>query len=112
MNMRPADFHANGGIEEILSPTGVLKKLSDADRCRAGTPLRAFDVSVYNGDVRACLKNNEDHPIFSSRWADTQHVVMIVLDEIELAARIRTLFPTEQGFVIENIVERQASEIA
>ncbi|SDE46976.1 hypothetical protein [Kordiimonas lacus] len=111
MNMQPADLYANGDLEEILSPTGVLKKLSAAERYRSGTPLRAFDVSVFNGEVRACMKNNEDHPIFSSRWADTQHVVMIVMDEIELAARIRTLFPTAQGFVIENIVECHASEV-
>jgi|GEM_PF-604282 len=111
MNMQPADFQTHGEIEEILSPTGVLKKLSDAERYRSDTLLRAFDVSVFNGDVRACLKNNEDHPIYSARWADTQHVVMIVMDEIELATRIRTLFPTGQGFVIENIVEHPTSEV-
>lgn len=70
-------------------------------------PLRAFEVSIFNRDVRACLKDNEDHPVYSERWCDPQKTILLARDEVDLASKVRAHFPVEAGFVVENIVERR-----
>ncbi len=70
-------------------------------------PLRRFEVSVFNKDVRACLKDNEDHPVYSERWCDAQKTILLARDEADLATKVRAHFPVEAGFVVENIIERR-----
>ncbi len=67
---------------------------------------RTFEISVFNKDVRADLKDNRDHPIYSDRWCNAQRQLLTVCDEIELAKKLSELFPVKQGFVIEAIVEK------
>lgn len=89
-----------------------VRTLNAAEMIRGNSTLRAFEVSVFNQDVRACLKDNEDHPIYSERWCETQHAILLVRNEIDLAQKVAALFPVGLGFVIENIVERHRPDVA
>lgn len=109
MNMQP---QKNFTSIAALAPSGVLKELSDIERRRNHSCFRAFEVCVFNKDVRACLKDNQDHPFFSERWSDLQHTIILARDEIELADKMRELFPAADGFVIENIIERRLPDVA
>lgn len=97
--------------EGQVSIACLLQQLPEADRGSQSSAFRAFEVCVYNSDVRACLKRNEDHPHYSERWSDPQHTILLVKNEIELALRLRDLFPRDEGFVIEDLIERQLREV-
>ena len=111
MNMQstdPADLEVR---KSAMSSAGVLRELSNESRKRHAGRFRAFEVCVFNRDVLASLKNNEDHPFYSERWGDAQHTIVLVHDEIDLALKLRELFPAKEGFVIESIVERRVAEV-
>lgn len=68
--------------------------------------MRVFEVCVYNRAVQVALKNNEDHAHYNERWCDSQHMIILARDEIELGDKLRGLYPADLGFVIEDVIER------
>lgn len=78
-------------------------ELLAAEKAACRTLPKAFEITLYNAEVRAALKDNRDHPVFNERWAECQHIVVQADNEIALAAKLKQLYPAEGGFVIEDI---------
>ena len=68
------------------------------------TGRRAFEVAIYNQDVRALVKANLSHAFFDDQWADVKLHDVIARDEGEARALIAKRFPPEDGFVIKGMV--------
>jgi hypothetical protein len=96
--------------DQLLNAAG-LYTLTDDTSSREHNRFHAFDVCVYNSAVRGCLKANEEHPLYNDRWADPQHVIVLVKDEAALAQRLCQMFPVADGFVIQNIHERRLPDV-
>ena len=67
------------------------------------TGSQAFEVAIYNQDVRALVKANRSHCHFDDRWADVKLHDVIARDEGEARALIAVRFPPEDGFVIKGM---------
>ncbi|NVJ99431.1 MAG: hypothetical protein HWE25_14860 [Alphaproteobacteria bacterium] len=111
MNMQPAKAKAFKVRESDISSAGVLRELSEAERRRTAGRFRAFEVCVFNQDVLESLKNNEEHPFYNERWCEAQNTIVLAYDEIELALKLRELFPAKEGFVIKSIIERRLPDV-
>ena len=61
----------------------------------------AFEVLVYNSDVRALVKENRSHALFDDGWASARRRDVIAADEGEARRRAAERYPPEEGFVIE-----------
>ena len=64
---------------------------------------KAFEVALYNKEVRAMVKENQSHSYFDDYWADVQKRDVVARDEAEARLLIAERFPPEDGFVIENL---------
>ncbi|MDP7652241.1 MAG: hypothetical protein QGF38_11120 [Rhodospirillales bacterium] len=67
------------------------------------TGSRAFEVAIYNQDVRALVKANRSHSYFDDQWADIKLQDVIARNEGEARALIAERFPPEDGFVVKEI---------
>ena len=63
----------------------------------------AFDVAIYNKDVRALVKENRHHLFFDDQWADVHVQDVAARDEQEARSLIAERFPPEDGFVIDGL---------
>ena len=63
----------------------------------------AFEVFLYNREVRAAVKDNRSHELFGDHWADVQ--IQDVMAESEDQARrlISDRYPPELGFVVQQL---------
>jgi hypothetical protein len=66
---------------------------------------KVYEVSVYNKDVRALVKQNQRHCYFADQWADTQVRDVVARDESEARTLIAERFPIEDGFVVEDVCQ-------
>jgi hypothetical protein len=64
---------------------------------------KVFEVSIYNKDVRALVKENQSHGYFDDHWADLHVHNVVASDEIEARALIAERFPPTDGFVVEDV---------
>ena len=64
---------------------------------------QVFEVSVYNREVRSLVKENQSHHYFDDQWADIQIRDVIAHDEIEAWKLIAERFPSDDGFIIEEV---------
>jgi hypothetical protein len=64
---------------------------------------QAFEVALYNKDVRSLVKDNQSHDFFDDQWADTHFHDVIAKDENEARQLIAERFPEADGFVIEKV---------
>ncbi|MCP5374461.1 MAG: hypothetical protein H6907_22220 [Hyphomicrobiales bacterium] len=62
-----------------------------------------FEVSLFNKDVRALVKENRSHTFYEDRWADTQVHDISAEDEREARRLMAERFSPEEGFVIERV---------
>ena len=67
------------------------------------TGSRAFEVAIYNQDVRALVKANRSHSYFDDQWADIKLQDVIARNEGEARALIAERFPPEDGFVVKEM---------
>jgi hypothetical protein len=67
------------------------------------TGSRAFEVAIYNQDVRALVKANRSHSYFDDQWADVKIQDVIARNEGEARALIAERFPPEDGFVVKKM---------
>ncbi len=63
----------------------------------------AYEVVVYNRDVRALVKDNQSHDVFGDHWADTQIHDVMAESEDQALLLILHRYPPEQGFVIQKV---------
>ena len=64
---------------------------------------RVFEVSIYNREVRAMVKENRHHDHFDDHWADAQVRDIVAKTEDEARNLIARRYPPDEGFVIETI---------
>ncbi len=64
---------------------------------------KAFEVAIYNKEVRAMVKENQSHSYFDDYWADIQLRDVIARNEAEARRLIAERFPPEDGFVIQDL---------
>ena len=64
-----------------------------------------YEVSIYNKEVRALIKENQHHDFFGDQWADINISNVTARDEGEAVAIISRYFPAKDGFVIEQVLE-------
>jgi len=62
-----------------------------------------FEVSIYNKEVRAMVKENRSHYFFDDQWADSQVRDIVAHNEKEARTLIAERFPPDDGFVIESV---------
>ena len=63
----------------------------------------AYEVRIYNREVRAAVKVNESHFLFGDHWADLQFQDVYAQSETEARKLISMRYPPEQGFVVEEL---------
>lgn len=66
---------------------------------------KVFEVSIYNKEVRAMVKENRSHCFFDDQWADLQIRDIYANDEVEARVLIGERFPPDDGFVIERVYQ-------
>jgi hypothetical protein len=64
---------------------------------------RPFEVTLYNRDVRALVKDNEQHREISDVWAEARIAVIEARDAAEARAIALKRYPPERGFVISGV---------
>lgn len=62
-----------------------------------------YEVTIYNKDVRALVKDNKSHSHFDDHWADAQVRDIEAMTEAEAREKISERYPPLEGFVIEGI---------
>lgn len=62
-----------------------------------------YEVTLYNREVRALVKENQSHLLFEDHWADPQKRDVVAETEQEARAVIANRFPEDAGFVIEDV---------
>ncbi len=67
----------------------------------------AFEVSLYNRDVRSAVKDNRSHDFYGDHWADAQLQDVLAGDEQEALKLISRRYPPDRGFVVQslNVIE-------
>jgi hypothetical protein len=65
--------------------------------------MSAFIFSVYNAKVREAVKENQEHPLISERWASP--CMFEVEAESETAAEecVSKKYPANEGFVTKRV---------
>ena len=63
----------------------------------------AFEVFLYNRDVRAAVKENRSHELFGDHWADVQIQDVMAASEDKARRLISHRYPPEQGFVVQQL---------
>ncbi len=66
-----------------------------------------FEVSLYNKEVRALVKENKSHGVYEDHWADRHIHGIIARDAREARALAQQRYPKKDGFVIEAIVRSE-----
>lgn len=62
--------------------------------------MHAYEVTLYNREVREYLKSNREHPHYHERWGDLQRLILLAVDEHGLAERLEALYPSDEGFML------------
>lgn len=66
----------------------------------------AFEVRIYNQEVRQLVKDNRHHELFDDQWADCHRHGVYAVSEDEAKSIAEDRFPSSDGFVIEDILPR------
>lgn len=65
---------------------------------RSGKQL--FEVSLFNREVRALVRENQHHDVFDDDWASDQRREVIAVNEEEARDVISQRYPKDEGFEI------------
>ena len=63
----------------------------------------AYEVRIYDREVRAAVKVNGSHNLFGDHWADLQFQDVNAQSETEARKLISMRYPPELGFVVEEL---------
>jgi hypothetical protein len=65
----------------------------------------AYEIPVYNAEVRKAIENRETHTELEAKWADT-HLIMIRAHTPDEAMTIcRRKHPEKMGFILGDVME-------
>lgn len=64
---------------------------------------KAFEVIIYNREVRANLKDNIEHNAYDERWANPTRQEVQASDADEARRLAASHYPEEKGFVIASV---------
>lgn len=64
---------------------------------------KAYQVGVYNKDVRALISENKAHQDIRDEWADVQLLDVLANDENEARDIICGRYPLEKGYVVASV---------
>ena len=67
-----------------------------------------FEISLYNKEVRALVKDNKSHNLFDDHWADSQTFGIVARDAQEARQLAKQRYPQKDGFVIETVTDSAA----
>ena len=67
---------------------------------------QAFQVVIYNKDVRAMVKDNQPHCYYDDHWADGTVQAVEAKDESEARRLLSERYPPEAGFVVQSMQRR------
>ena len=67
--------------------------------------MKTYEVTLYNQDVRAALKDGQSHAQYDDGWADQRFLQVEARDMAEARRKVLTRHPERQGFVIVDIIE-------
>lgn len=67
---------------------------------------QAFQVVIYNKDVRAMVKDNQPHFYYGDHWADGIVQAIVARDEGEARRLLAERYPPEAGFVVQSMRRR------
>lgn len=63
----------------------------------------AFEVKIYNRQLREQLRKNREHQLYDESWADLTSRVIRARSAAEARQRAQREYPPEQGFVISSV---------
>ena len=67
--------------------------------------MKTYEITLYNQDVRAALKNGHSHAQYDDGWADQRYLQVEAQNMAEARKKIQSRHPKRQGFVIADIIE-------
>ena len=62
-----------------------------------------FEVSIYNKEVRAAVKENQSHSVYDDHWADCHPHDFVAADEGQAREMACQRYPESAGFVIQGV---------
>ncbi|NQU61965.1 MAG: hypothetical protein HQ512_12610 [Rhodospirillales bacterium] len=65
--------------------------------------MAKYEVTVFNQEVREKVEAGERHRQFKDDWADFHYIEITALSEQEAREKAKSRYPSDQGFVIDNI---------
>jgi|AP95_1055475.scaffolds.fasta_scaffold173600_1 hypothetical protein len=74
-----------------------------------GAKMPKYEIAIYNKQVREKIENGEHHARFTDDWADFHYFEISALNEDGARALIKERHPSDQGFVIDSVVEMKES---
>ena len=67
--------------------------------------MKTFEITLYNEDVRHCIRNYKPHPKFDDGWADQRFLQIEAYDLADARKVTGRRYPERRGFVIVDILE-------
>jgi hypothetical protein len=67
--------------------------------------MAAFEVAIYNSEVRARVADGIKHRDLSDNWADIHYIEIEADDEAQALEKIQRRYPARRGYVIDAISE-------
>ncbi len=64
-----------------------------------------FEVTIFNQEVRDCLKRLDKHESLEDEWEDPHSIDVTAFNEGGARAKVEKKYPPNRGFVITGIVE-------
>ncbi len=64
-----------------------------------------FEFAVYNAEVRQKVADDERHKRFTDDWAAMRYIEIEADNEEQARALVDVIYPSVQGFVIDEILE-------
>jgi hypothetical protein len=65
--------------------------------------MPAFEVAVYNAEVRKLVESGERHRRLKDEWADLHYFTFDAADEEGARAKAAAKYPAAQGYVIDHV---------
>lgn len=65
--------------------------------------MPAFEVGIYNQEVRECTRVSDHHEHLDDSWEDIHYIEIIAEDEEQARSKAQSKYPSNLGYVIEQI---------
>ncbi|MFQ5765397.1 MAG: hypothetical protein ACE5GT_10740 [Rhodospirillales bacterium] len=65
--------------------------------------MAKYEVTIYNAEVREKVQQGEHHTRYTDDWADFRYIEVSADTEAQARRQVRYRYPSEQGFVIDDV---------